>query len=54
MASVKDSSEAQAMLDLAEECGDFEGMTYQEGVLAALLWVLGHTDEAPYSEDDKE
>lgn len=54
MAIVKTSKEAQELLDLVEECPDFEGMTYQNGVISTLLWVLGHTDEPPYNEDDKE
>lgn len=28
----------------------FPGMSYEEGVVAALEWVLGHRDEIPYPE----
>lgn len=54
MASVKTAKEISEMIALAEECPDFEGMTYQDGVLSALLWVQGDSIEAPYNEDDKE
>ena len=29
----------------------FPGMSYEEGVANTLRWVLGHTDEIPYTED---
>lgn len=28
----------------------FPGMTFEDGVAAALTWVLGDTDEIPYPE----
>lgn len=31
---------------------DFRGMTYAEGVRAALDWVTGYTDELPFDPAD--
>lgn len=50
----KTTLEIDAMIDLTEECPDFEGVTYKDGVLEALNWVNGHIPEPSYSEDDKE
>lgn len=29
----------------------FPGMTFEEGIAAALRWALGDTDEIPYTQD---
>ncbi len=50
---MKLEAEINDMLDLTDECRDLSGMTYKEGVKAALEWVMGYTDEAPYTEDEK-
>lgn len=44
--------EIEAMIELAEECRDFEGMRYKDGVKEALEWVLYGAD-APFTEEDK-
>ena len=31
--------------------GQYPGMSYEEGVQAALDWVTGHTDEVPMPEE---
>lgn len=40
--------EIQAMIDAAQDSTqNLFGMSYQEGVVAALMWALGNTDELP-------
>jgi len=39
--------EIDEMIDLAANGADYEGMTYAEGVMAALEWILGYTEEEP-------
>ncbi len=36
----------------AIDTGDsrFKGMSYEQGIEAALMWVLGNIDEEPYPE----
>lgn len=38
----------------AIDSGDsnFEGMTYEQGVQAALDWVLGRTEDHPFPEEE--
>jgi hypothetical protein len=45
------------IIDLLERCdevaftaGNFPGMTYEEGVMYCLEWLLGEKDEDPLSE----
>lgn len=42
---VKTEKEIIAMLDKALEMNDFQGMTYKDGVTAAIEWVLCQMDE---------
>lgn len=48
--SVIESEENDAACDAAECIDKYPGMTYAEGVAAALAWVLGRETERPYSE----
>lgn len=41
--------EIEQQIAAAEE-NDYPGMTYAEGVKAALEWVLGDTEETPFEE----
>ena len=42
------ADEAGALQVNAEDNGSaVPGMTYEEGVYAALMWVLGHNDDDP-------
>lgn len=50
---MKTEAEVKEMLDLVEDCRDFEGMTYKDGVKYTLEWILFNGD-APYTEEDKE
>lgn len=34
----------------AEGTSQYPGMTYEDGVKAALEWVIGETDEPPFDE----
>ena len=34
-----------------DEAGKWPGMSYTDGVQAALLWVLGERDEGPMDDD---
>ena len=38
-------------IDAMDEGGRWPGMTYEEGVSAALQWVTGETDDAPMDND---
>lgn len=43
---MKNEEEIQEMADKASDCTrNLSGMTYQEGVRAALDWVLGNCEE---------
>lgn len=47
--------ELNAQVDLATDTLDasrWPGMTYEQGVRAALLWALGEDDLAPMDGDD--
>jgi hypothetical protein len=44
---MKSIKEIEDMLDKAYNMEDFSGMTYKEGVEAALMWVLEHNDDDP-------
>jgi len=50
----KTENEINEQLDMAFEKRDngngFYGMTYEEGVIAALDWVRGNIDEKPMDE----
>ena len=48
--SVIESEETEASVDASECVDKYPGMTYAEGVAAALAWVLGRTTDRPYSE----
>jgi hypothetical protein len=37
--------------DSIDDGSNFPGMTYEEGVIAALDWVLGNREESPMSEN---
>ncbi len=55
MAKERTEEEIDQCLDLISESIDegysnFPGMTYEEGVKAAILWVTGETDEHPTEE----
>jgi hypothetical protein len=53
---MRDSDEVREQVDQALERvyssdgSKFPGMTYEEGVAAALLWALGETDEVPMAD----
>ena len=50
MSDFRDEEEVEKMLDKACEARDkprFFGMSYEEGVVAALEWVLGNSDDSP-------
>ena len=38
-------------LDRIDSGRSYHGMTYEEGVLAALDWVLGNTNDKPIEEE---
>jgi hypothetical protein len=44
---MKTQSETQDMLDKTYTMQDFHGMTYKEGIQAALEWVLEMNDSDP-------
>lgn len=47
---MKSVTEIERLIDNAKDCGsNFSGMTYLEGVIVALEWVLGNLedDESP-------
>jgi len=47
---IKSILEIEKLIDDAKDCGrNFNGMTYLEGVIVALEWVLGNLedDESP-------
>lgn len=45
---MKTITEIEEQLDKAKELnGKYGGMTYEEGVVAALEWILGWTDDEP-------
>ena len=46
----KTIAEIQAEID-ACEYSDFSGMSYEDGVKAALEWVIGNMNEKPITED---
>jgi hypothetical protein len=44
--------EIEKQIGLAiDEPNKYPGMTYSEGVLAALNWIIGITDNKPMEED---
>lgn len=49
-----DIREIEDMVDLAEESEDLWGMTYREGVIEALNWVLERTGEPPFEKRKEE
>lgn len=55
MSNVRDEKAIENQIDLAakakDEGGKYFGMSYEEGVQAALEWVTGVTDELPMEED---
>lgn len=38
--------------DVEMEGTGFSGLSYEEGVYAALEWVLGETEEKPYPQEN--
>lgn len=50
----RSESEIDDAVNQAQEGVDqgtkWPGMSYEEGVVAALMWVAGHTDEHPMAE----
>lgn len=44
---MKTEREIESLLDEALEMSDFEGMSYKEGVIAALEYVLGRAQDKP-------
>jgi len=36
----------------AEGTTKYPGMTYEQGVLAAVMWLIGEWDAHPYEEDE--
>lgn len=42
---------SDVLVQIGEGGSRFPGMTYEEGVQAALQWVIGDTEEHPYPED---
>lgn len=43
--------ENEAGIDACDEKCKFPGMSYSQGVSAALRWVLGDEEEPPYTAD---
>lgn len=50
---MKTQYEIEEMLDLAENSEDFLGMSYGDGVKAALEWALGYISEPPFDEENR-
>lgn len=49
----EDAAEEQiedALVEMNQGTRRFPGMSFEEGVVAALNWALGNTDEIPYPE----
>ncbi|MCK5016690.1 MAG: hypothetical protein KAS32_06400 [Candidatus Peribacteraceae bacterium] len=45
---MKSIEDIEAQIDLASDSENkFSGMTYEQGVEAALSWVIGDSDESP-------
>ena len=44
--------EARATDSVCEGTSRWPGMTYEEGVQAALLWILAETDDPPMPDDE--
>jgi hypothetical protein len=44
---LKTDEELQEMLDKALDMDNFAGMTYQDGIISALEWVMGINDDDP-------
>lgn len=40
----------EASKQALEGSSRFPGMSYEQGVLAAIEWALGHTNDIPYPE----
>lgn len=47
-AAEEQAYEAREQAD--EGSSRFPGMSYEQGVLAAIEWALGHTNDIPYPE----
>jgi hypothetical protein len=48
---MRSKKEIYEQIDLATEAdGRYPGMTFEEGVKDALLWVLGDTEDPPMEE----
>jgi hypothetical protein len=50
MSDLRDEEDIEGMLNKAFEARDkpkYFGMSYEEGVVAALDWALGNTDDSP-------
>ena len=44
----------EAECDAAEGRNRFHGLTYAEGVSAAIRWAIGETTDHPYPTDDSD
>lgn len=50
MATIKTKKEAEEQISIAEVTAynsKFPGMTYEDGIVAALTWMIGETDTPP-------
>jgi hypothetical protein len=49
---MRSEDEIYEQIDKAlENDGRYPGMTYEQGVDAALRWAIGHADEPPMEDD---
>lgn len=56
MAGWRTQAEVDEVLNKAQEAEDegvanWPGQTYEQGVAAALMWVLGHTNDNPMEDE---
>jgi len=52
MAEMKTKDEAYEIIDACEN-SDLPGMSYEEGVISALLWMIGDINETPIEIEGK-
>lgn len=52
---MKTEKEINAMIDKTFDNEDaYPGMSYTDGIKAALSWVMGYEEEEPYENENKE
>lgn len=48
----KNDKEIIELLDVVDESGNKDELTYKKGVQHALMWVLGHREDPPFDKTD--